>query len=244
MINQLIHRAKLKTFNFLVHRRIDIPGSIGIEISTACNRRCHYCPQSVEPKKQKIIEKNVWEVFKIRIKEYKWKGATSIIKYNEPSLAPDSDRYVRELRELGCRPIIFSNGDKPDVVRKWCEAGAFSVIITEHPPKKEYWLEKLLEVQRDYPTKIRIKKLSWIHNQAGKVEGERFDKCYNADGLSINIDGSVSMCCVDYNSDYIMGDILNQSFHDIWNNENFRGIRQKVIKGIPATEMCKNCLTK
>lgn len=238
------HQLKLKTFNALVHGRFNLPGAIGIEISTACNRRCSYCPQSVEPKKQKIIEPEVWRMFIKRIQEYKWRGATSIIKYNEPSLVPASWKFVEELSDLGCRPLVFSNGDKPDIVRKWCEAGAFRVIITEHEPTKKDWYKNLHPILLDYPNILRIAPLTWIHNQAGKVEGETFEKCYNANGISVNIDGTVSMCCVDYNSEYIMGDIMKESFHEIWNKPLFKEIRRKVIKGIPATKMCENCFTK
>ena len=241
-MNLYFHKIKLDVFNFLVHGSFDMPGSIGIETSTACNRRCVYCPQSVSPKKQKFIDKDIWNIFIDRILEYKWKGATSIIKYNEPGLIKNSDSYIFQLHSIGCRPIIFTNGDFPDMVLRWCKAGAFRIRITEHPPFKEGWHEKLIPIQEEYPSVVKIAKLSFIHNQAGEVQGEKFERCFNAHGLSINIDGSVSMCCVDYHSTHIVGNITKQSFSEIWNDKDFRGIRNKVIKGIPATEMCKSCL--
>lgn len=234
--------AKMALFNIIVHRRIDLPTAIGIEISTACNRRCVYCPQSVAPTTQSFIENAVWYQFLYRLAELKWKGATAITKYNEPSLNKNSSLYVQQLRSLGCRPIIFSNGDKPDAVREWCEAGAFRVRITEHPPYRDQWLEKLRPVIEKYPNQVIVSRLPIIFNQAGMVEGEKMERCYSSHGISCNIDGTVSMCCVDYKSENLIGDIKTQSIKEIWNSQKHRRIRSLVIRGIPATKLCVECL--
>ncbi len=41
----------------------------------------------------------------------------------------------------------------------------------------------------------------------------------------INYDGSVSLCCADWNSDFLVGDLYQKSIYDIWNGEKYRRIR-------------------
>jgi radical SAM protein with 4Fe4S-binding SPASM domain len=234
----------MAVFNVLVHRRIDLPSAIGLEVSTACNRRCHYCPQSVSPHKQSVVSPEVWELFVHRLAEYRWRGAVALTKYNELSLVPKSWNYVAHVANLGCRPVLFSNGDKPDVVERWVEAGAFRVRVTQHPPEKPGWHEAIEAVRRRHPRVVKVAKLQWLHNQAGRVDtGERMDSCRNAHGISVNVDGTVSMCCLDYESEHIVGDIRRQSFKEIWDSQEHKRVRKLVVRGIPATELCKTCLT-
>lgn len=244
-IKHKLHQIKVNTFNIIVHQRINLPSSVGIEISAACNRRCYYCPQSIEPMKQQIIEPKVFSQFIDRVREYRWRGMVGLTKYNELALVPNSEEYVRRVAEAGARPVIFTNGDFPDTIVKWIDAGAFRVHVTQHPPEKDNWAEKLEPVRKKYPFRVTVRKLPWIHNQAGKLMtvGDRFDVCYQANGLSINIDGTVSMCCLDYSRAYLVGDIMKQSFDEVWNGDRFKAIRERVTKGIPATRLCGGCLT-
>lgn len=236
------HRAKVQLFNIAIHRRINLPDAIGMETSTACNRRCVYCPQSILPQKQKLIEERMWRIFIFRLKELRWKGLTAITKYNEPSLHPDSVRFVSDLRQIGCRPMIFTNGDRPNVIEDWVLAGARRIIITEHPPFRDGWRDKIEPLSEKYPKVIKLSRLSTIYNQAGLVIGEKMERCYSAHGLSVNIDGSVSMCCVDYKSENLIGHIEKESLQEIWDSPKHVDIRRKVIRGIPATKLCRECL--
>lgn len=244
-----VHFAKLVAFNLWKHWHWDLPNAIGIETSTACNRRCHYCPQSKEPHKQQLIEPRVFDKFINRLRELRWHGVVATTKYNEPSLHPDSAEFVRRIRLAECMPMVFTNGDRPEAIQKWVEAGAFRIRVTEHPPFKPGWAEALAPLAKRYPNVVKVERLKWIHNQAGKVSGEKIDHCFSAHGLSVNIDGTVSMCCVDYDSKYLIEDesknqmdIFQNSLREIWDSPWHRNIRCKVIRGIPATELCKNCL--
>ncbi len=233
----------MATFNVIVHGRIDLPSAIGLETSTACNRRCHYCPQSVAPHKQKIVDADIWHLFLRRLEEFRWRGAVALTKYNEFSLVPNSWNYVAALRDRGCRPVLFSNGDRPEVIERWVEAGAFRVRVTEHPPFRPEWAERIEEVRRRHPRVVKVARLQWLHNQAGRIEtGERMDYCYNAHGISVNHDGTVSMCCLDYENEHLVGDIRRQSFAEIWRSPRHRAVREKVVRGVPATPLCSTCL--
>jgi len=60
--------------------------------------------------------------------------------------------------------------------------------------------------------------------------------------LSINFNGTVSVCCVDWSHGTLIGDLNNESFHDIWNGNRLKDFRMLHLKG-KRSEIgpCKNC---
>ncbi len=60
--------------------------------------------------------------------------------------------------------------------------------------------------------------------------------------LSINFNGTVSVCCVDWSHGTLVGDLNNESFYDIWNGNQLKDFRMLHLKG-KRSEIgaCKNC---
>ena len=60
--------------------------------------------------------------------------------------------------------------------------------------------------------------------------------------LSINADGIVSPCCVDWNRDLAIGSVATESLLDIWNGEGLRALRrQHIVDGLGANPSCASC---
>lgn len=60
--------------------------------------------------------------------------------------------------------------------------------------------------------------------------------------LSINADGIVSPCCVDWNRDLALGSVATQSLLDIWNGEALQALRrQHIVDGLSANPSCASC---
>ena len=57
----------------------------------------------------------------------------------------------------------------------------------------------------------------------------------------ISAGGDVRPCCEFYSNDYSMGNVLTESFKDIWNGPKFRAFRKKSFRGELAAEVCKTC---
>jgi len=63
--------------------------------------------------------------------------------------------------------------------------------------------------------------------------------------LVVGRDGRVSPCCADWNQEYIVGDISNESLADIWKNDKVATMRQ--IQNdiqLDKIDICKNCYVK
>jgi GTP 3',8-cyclase len=239
------HRAKMFLFNIIKHRRMDCPHAFGLEISTACNRRCHYCPQSVRSIKQQVVSDEVWRTFIFRLAEFRWKGMVTLHLYNEPALVPRSVNMVKELASMGCLPYLFTNGDKPDMIQKWLDAGAWRVKITEHPPFKDSWFPPIAALLEKYPDRVFVQRLQpWqLTNQAGKVDVqmEPFKTCRAPWGVSVAIDGSIGLCCLDIDHVGQFGSIMTQSLDKIWKSKRFKEARRKTARGESAAPLCDAC---
>jgi radical SAM protein with 4Fe4S-binding SPASM domain len=54
-------------------------------------------------------------------------------------------------------------------------------------------------------------------------------------------DGKIVPCCFDKDAKYVMGDINEQSFLEIWNDEPYREFRNKLLRSRKEIDICSNC---
>jgi len=59
--------------------------------------------------------------------------------------------------------------------------------------------------------------------------------------FQIDWQGNVLPCCFDKDSKYIMGNIYEDTFHDIWKSEKYRSFRNILNKKGRILPMCKDC---
>ena len=57
----------------------------------------------------------------------------------------------------------------------------------------------------------------------------------------ITWDGMVVPCCFDKDATHRLGDLKNQSFKEIWHNENYKSFRKELTKSRKNIDICANC---
>ena len=57
----------------------------------------------------------------------------------------------------------------------------------------------------------------------------------------ITWDGLVVPCCFDKDATHQLGNLKNQSFKEIWNNDNYKQFRKELMKSRKNIDICANC---
>ena len=102
-------------------------------------------------------------------------------------------------------------------------------------------MENLSNCWSEYDlSKFAIKEGEGIYGQ--KLEAEAAVCPYIFYSITVNADGSVSACFLDWAHKMIVGDIREQSFYDIWNGQLMNDMRKLHLKKCRRNHaVCKSC---
>ncbi len=79
------------------------------------------------------------------------------------------------------------------------------------------------------------------------IEGHKPESIYDKycffpwNYMSILCNGDVNLCCADLNGRCIIGNVMEETLPEIWNNNIFRSIRKRMINRQPIPEICSGC---
>lgn len=87
------------------------------------------------------------------------------------------------------------------------------------------------------------------HNWVSTYKYRKGDPVKNTCGrpwnspYQIQVDGTVNMCCFDYNGELLLGNFLNQSMEEIFNSKPYLNLKKHHENGTldETTYICKNC---
>jgi len=250
----LIFKLKLlyiSVYNFIKYRDFRFPQAIWIETSTQCNRACYYCPNSVAPIKPEFISIGIFNIIISRLKQINWAGPVGYHYLNEPLLNPEICFFIEKTkRELPkSMPIIFTNGDllTMELADRLVKSGVERVAITQHPPLKPGWEERIKLICDKYPYIFTYSKIDKkeLMNIAGvvAVNNPKLGYCNSPKRvLPIRINGDISICCCDYKHENIEGNVIHEPILDIWRgNKKWKKARKELRNGGTPYSICKNC---
>jgi radical SAM protein with 4Fe4S-binding SPASM domain len=74
------------------------------------------------------------------------------------------------------------------------------------------------------------------------IKNELLSHCWKMwQSCVITWDGKVVPCCFDKDAHYVMGDLTQQSFKEIWTSKNYNSFRKTILRSRDEIEMCRNC---
>lgn len=109
--------------------------------------------------------------------------------------------------------------------------------------EEEIFLERFVPISDRVHVEYTIE--SWPNFEINYLERDALEKrgafgqqvvkknvcAYPFYSLSINADGTVSPCCVDWDRSLVLGDLNQQSLMDIWHGEKLRQLRLQMLEG-------------
>jgi radical SAM protein with 4Fe4S-binding SPASM domain len=133
---------------------------------------------------------------------------------------------------------------------KTLETGASRQWIVD--TEKRAAAEKLIEEQRkqDYendpnnliPTNVKYSRYQKNKDGSYKSKNKLSNRCWKMQHANvITWDGLVVPCCFDKDATHQLGNLKNQSFKEIWHNQNYQQFRGDLTKSRKNIDICANC---
>ncbi len=234
------------------------PWSVALETSGSCNRKCHYCPVSLNQRTGEMPR----ELFEKVIEDLATIGFTRTISfhfYNEPLLderLPDLVSYARR-RLPDCVMDIFTNGDylTPTWIESLLGAGIQVIRVSLHSRNSERHVLRVLDqVDASARSKVvfqsfwdREKNGEFLYNRIdiaeaqpkGDSELSRGVGCSLVNSLAINYEGETALCCNDFFAANGHGSVAEVSVGELWKLS--RPVRKRIYLGQFDKEICRIC---
>ena len=228
---------------------------IHIGTTTYCNLRCKNCPHSIYDyglKKNEIkMDEEVFKKLIDDLAKIKYSGEIAFCFFNEPFADDRFFKFISYIKErlskLKGIPV-YTNGFllTLDMYKKAIAAGVSEFTISEYEtiPKA---LPEILKYDQEHGKHITFRKFdkSIMENVGGELkEGNILEKArctYPDNPIMINPKGEVVLCCNDYHSSIVWGNIKNETLFDIFNKPEFKKFRKDIKNGKFDLEICKKC---
>jgi anaerobic ribonucleoside-triphosphate reductase activating protein len=129
--------------NFIECSLIEWPGELSSVIFTqGCNLNCHFCHNpDLIPQKQGLLDYN----FVLdRLKSLKKRGLVDRVTFSggEPTIQTDLMEVIQELKKIGFKVRLETNGTKADVIRALLGFNLVDSILLSLKPKASYYSER------------------------------------------------------------------------------------------------------
>lgn len=80
------------------------------------------------------------------------------------------------------------------------------------------------------------------HDGSWSIKNKMNDHCWKMwHSCVVTWDGKVVPCCFDKDANFVMGNLTEQTFIDIWNGDRYQRFRQSLLVSRREIEMCRNC---
>lgn len=235
---------------------------VEIEISTACNLRCRYCPNSVSDrgliKNNRQMPTALFHRLIDELSEIGFAGEFHPHLYNEPLLddrLPALLRYVRT-KLKNCKIALFTNGLllTLDKYLELAECGVNSICVTRHLPADPPHIKSIIchrekhgddKVELDYIQEGLNGEV--LFNRGGVIPLKEVfhitKRCtWPSYYLTINYRGDVLLCCNDYFATFPIGNVAKRSIMEIWKKTCNKSLRECLSNDVSKVGLCRKCM--
>jgi MoaA/NifB/PqqE/SkfB family radical SAM enzyme len=235
---------------------------VEIEISTACNLRCRYCPNSISDrglvKNNRQMPTALFNRLIDELSEIGFAGEFHPHLYNEPLLddrLSDLLQYVRKKLE-GCKIALFTNGLllTLDKYLELAACGVDSICVTRHQSADPPHIAAIFRhrenhgddnVKLDYVQEGLDEEI--LFNRGGAIP---LKEVYNITRrctwpsyyLTINYKGDVLLCCNDYFGTFPIGNVMHHSIMEVWGKTCNKLLREHLSKDVSKINLCRKCM--
>ena len=231
-------------------------GMISFELSNQCNKVCKSprCPLTFYGKvggEGKVIMSNdIFIETLLDIQQYApdYSGFIGYSIYNEPTLDPRLTSFIELTAKIlpKARPMVITNGSylNQNIINELYAAGLNTLWISC------YTSQILAEFQAyKYPAGLTV---NVINQHILEIIDDTYtrpyldlDKPCNAPlgHIAIRCNGDVHLCCRDYESRHVFGNLNNNTLVKIILEGEMHKLHSELVKGNRTLDICRRCNT-
>lgn len=232
--------------------------TVEIEVGSACNRACSYCPNSTGRRiEQGFMQEETYRRLLDQLVEINFEGGLHYHFYNEPLLNRNLEHLIALSKELlpKTKSIIYSNGTLLDHQRftSLLSAGVDFFFITEHEGDerrvfRQTWNE--LTPEERVRVKFQTHQELYLTNRGGNIDLPAWSKelprtrpCFiPRTSIVVTLKGNVLTCYEDYYQKNTMGNIHQKTLKEIWNEPGYQLFRERLARGERELyDVCRDC---
>jgi len=268
-IDPLIERKKNITNNVYYDTANNpLPSVVEISESGTCNRTCSFCPRSAEDYKdiKEFISTELIEKLAKELAIFNYQGLFLFSGFVEPLLDKNIYNLIKIVRKYlhKARIEMVTNGDalNKERAKKLFESGLTTLLISIYDGKKEANdMKQMLEEAKIPKEKyeIRHRYLSenddfgiTLSNRSGMMDNAKYQiaslkeplkkKCfYPHYTFFMDYTGEVLICSHDWGKKYVVGNLKDEKFIDIWLNQKFQMARKRLENADRNFSPCDVC---
>ena len=248
----------------------ELDSILTVEINTTelCNRTCVFCPRHdprVFPNRQLHLTVKGASTIAEELADNQYQGKISFSGFGENLLNPNFVDIVKEFRfslpqaTLECN----TNGDKLDTiyVTKLFRAGLDLLYINlydgvEQIEHFDQIMQTAMIPQKKYKYRMhwgdfekhglilnnRSGVIDWVGIEESDVESLQGKPChYPFYKMFVDWNGDVLFCSNDWGREHVVGNLLQQTLHQVWFSKPMNKIRQRLMRGDRSKSPCNKC---
>lgn len=234
-----------------------------LETVNRCNGTCSFCPAAAgtDHRPYKKMEKELFDKVITELTERNWKGSIFLQVNNEPLLDRRLASFAGEIRERlpQCRICIITNGTLLNVSKLKAVADLIDEMVVNDysetyklsPNIKELYSyvchhneefgSTEIVIARRYSKEILATRAGAAPNKPYKNNKIDSPCIYPYTDMIVFPDGKVGMCCNDCFEVTCFGDLNTENIFDVWENEKFMELRNRMARGRSAYPFCVEC---
>jgi radical SAM protein with 4Fe4S-binding SPASM domain len=248
----------------------ELDSILTVEINTTelCNRTCVFCPRHdprVFPNRQLHLTIKGASTIAEELADNQYQGKISFSGFGENLLNPNFVDIVREFRFYLPQATIEcnTNGDKLDAVyvTNLFKAGLDLLYINlydgvEQIDHFDQIMQSAMIPQAKYKYRMhwgdfekhglilnnRSGVIDWVGVEESDVESLQGKPChYPFYKMFVDWNGDVLFCSNDWGREHVVGNLLQQSLHEVWFSKPMNKIRRRLMRGDRSKSPCNKC---
>lgn len=242
---------------------------IEFNLSGLCNRTCVFCPRSnpeVFPNINEHIPIQLFEKVMKELSEVEYDGMILFSGFGEPLLHKNLEALIRMAKNYcpNTRIETVTDGDfvTPDKLRSLFNAGLDSLLISLYDGPDQMDIFNAMREEVGLTESQIVLRKRWLPpeenygitlvNRSGMVEIPEVGvgpleepmkrRCYYPFyQVVVNYDGAVLLCTHDWGKKLVVGNLNNNTIHELWDNKAMRRVRLRLAEADRNFAPCNLC---